>query len=248
MSGSKKAEVEYFELIANTDDGVWHSSGKPFTDVNRANIMMSMSQVFFNLPQSPCRLLDLGCGAGWTTNWYALSGYDAVGVDIAPAAVELAKKKFGDSSAQFFVSDYESLPYENEFDCAVFYDTLHHSNNVPAAIGKVYSALKDGGKLILSEPGKGHHDSKNAIMMREKFGVTENDLPPSLLVPILKKAGFSEVHVSSTMERLIVGKLAPKERWKQIVLTILGSRIVESLLLAGRVASKFDSGFVVAIK
>src|SRR4051794_23162093 len=57
------------------------------------------------------RVLDLGCGAGWTTLFLAESGFDAVGVDIAPAAVGMARsraERWG-VAARFELADIEEL-------------------------------------------------------------------------------------------------------------------------------------------
>ena len=39
------------------------------------------------------RLLDLGCGAGNNSVWYAERGYQVAGIDIAPSANERANER-----------------------------------------------------------------------------------------------------------------------------------------------------------
>jgi len=46
------------------------------------------------------RALDAGCGDGSVAAWLAQQGYDAMGVDIAVAAVERARAAFGDGSGR----------------------------------------------------------------------------------------------------------------------------------------------------
>ena len=43
------------------------------------------------LPATPARVLDLGCGTGWTSTFLALRGYTVVGQDIAPDMLSLAR-------------------------------------------------------------------------------------------------------------------------------------------------------------
>jgi SAM-dependent methyltransferase len=95
----------------------------------------------------------------------------------------------------FIVSDYESLGMEEQFDCAVFYDSLHHAVDENTALKGVYRALKPGGVCITVEPGKGHHlsrDSQNAIVA---YGVTEKEMPPCHIIRIGEQIGFSRFKV-----------------------------------------------------
>jgi SAM-dependent methyltransferase len=87
------------------------------------------------------------------------------------------------------------MTYRDEFDCAVFFDSLHHAEDEVAALKSVYNALRPGGVLVLSEPGKGHGTSAEAKEAMEKFGVTERDMPPALIVKAAKLAGFTSAKV-----------------------------------------------------
>ena len=40
----------------------------------------------------PCRVIDLGCGAGNYVIYLATKGFDATGVDISASAIDMAKK------------------------------------------------------------------------------------------------------------------------------------------------------------
>lgn len=59
------------------------------------------------------RILELGCGAGDQALWFAAQGYDAVGVDISPEAIDWAREKAAERSlaAQFEVGSVLALPF-----------------------------------------------------------------------------------------------------------------------------------------
>jgi SAM-dependent methyltransferase len=63
-----------------------------------------------NIP--PCRALDIGCGTGTNSVWLAQQGFDVIGVDLAPLAVERAEQRAHDAGAkvQFVVADVLQLP------------------------------------------------------------------------------------------------------------------------------------------
>ena len=75
----------------------------------------------------------------------------------------------------------------------LFFTCLHHAVNAQNAINSVYRALKPGGIFIAVEPGSGH--AKRAKPVMEKYGTTERDMPPSLIIKLGKLSGFSRAKV-----------------------------------------------------
>ena len=156
----KSGEIDYLKNIG--PQGSKDAFDKPFSDATRPKNLVDIGVVMALLPQPPARILDLGCGTGWTSWFLAKSGYDVVGQDIAQDMIDLAVRngeRYGTSSAKFVVSDYESAGYSEEFDAALFYDSLHHAEDERAAIRCAFRALKPGGALVTHEPGRGHFDS-----------------------------------------------------------------------------------------
>jgi SAM-dependent methyltransferase len=154
---------------------------------------MEVGAVFMLLPPPPSRVLECGCGPGWLTYFLAKSGYDVVGQDVNGQAVELAKKRalFQTTPCKpdFIICDYERLPFANQFDAVVFFDSLHHAVDLDGAITGALAALKAGGRLIASEPGVGHASASRQVV--EEYDVTDKDTPPSLTLRLGLKAGFS---------------------------------------------------------
>lgn len=75
------------------------------------------------------KLLELGCGAGDFTLWFAQKGFDVSGVDISPTAIEWAKKKSVEQNikAEFQVGDVIDLKNypDNLFDFVLDGHCLH---------------------------------------------------------------------------------------------------------------------------
>jgi ubiquinone/menaquinone biosynthesis C-methylase UbiE len=167
---------------------------KPFSDQRRGWYLMDIAQMLKHLPQPPARLLDIGVGSGWTSKIFALSGYDVVGVDIAPSMVELAKRNcHGLANIEFHVCDYEAGMDFGSFDCATIYDALHHSTDEQKVIKNTYNALKKGGLLVTVEPGRGHSQTTETLDATRKYGTTEKDMPFELQKLLMQRAGFSEI-------------------------------------------------------
>lgn len=193
----KDAEINYLAILAKKDqksieDVNDYHFRKPYCDHERSRYLMDLSQVLQLLPAPPKRLLDVGVGSGWTSRMFALSGYNVVGIDIAPDMVQLARALCeGVANVEFRVADFEHALDLGAFDCAVIYEALHHADNPGAALKSIYAALKPGGTLITVEPGRGHAVGSAEIMA--KFGTTERDMEFDIQLPLLRQAGFLSI-------------------------------------------------------
>ena len=188
---SKEGEKNYLKNLG--EEGIIHSLNKPFSDINCGEFLIGIGAVMSLFPPPPAKILDLGCGTGWTSIFFCKAGYEVTGVDISDFSISHAqnlKKKEQLNNVNFIVSDYEDLTFEDEFDCIVFFDSLHHSEDEALALKMAYRALRKNGICITSEPGKGHSHAESSINAVNKFKVTEKDMPSSKIIKYSKKAGF----------------------------------------------------------
>ncbi len=193
---AKQGEIDYLKNLGA--EGIAHALHKPFSDPACGNYLMELGAVLSLLPAPPARLLDLGCGTGWTSCWFAKRGYQVTGQDIAPDMIAQAQswqQREGLANLELVVCDYETMTFEAEFDCAVFFDSLHHAIDERLALQRVYQALKPGGVCITSEPGWGHSRNPATIQAVEQFGVTERDMPPGKIAKVAKQVGFRQARV-----------------------------------------------------
>lgn len=192
---AKQGEIDYLKKLG--PKGVEHAVNKPFSDQYCDINLMAMGAIMALLPQPPARLMDVGCGTGWTSLFFARRGFDVVGVDIAADMIDnanLLKQRQGVHNVRFVVGDYEDIHLDELFDCAVFYDSLHHAIDEESALRMVAKHLRPGGVCVTSEPGTGHAVAEGSVQAREKFDVTEKDMPPHWIMSVGKKVGFDRFH------------------------------------------------------
>jgi len=192
----KQDEIDYFKKVGRK--GIFHSINKPFSDEYSGHLLSDFSSVIFLLPSPPAKLLDLGCGTGWTSIFFAKRGYDVLGIDISHFAIkhaEISMQKERIKNLDFIVGDYENLNFSNEFDCVIFFDSLHHSENPEKALKSAYNALKLNGICIAVEPGKNHLKSKHTQEIIKDYNLNESEMPPNKICYLGKKAGFRTVKV-----------------------------------------------------
>jgi SAM-dependent methyltransferase len=193
---SKEGEIRYLEDTG--EEGIKFIMNKPFSLRRCAEYLMEIGAVLSLLPSPPGKVLDLGCGAGWTSCFFAKRGYDVTGVDICKDKIQCAneiKQRENIDHLRFLAGDYENMVFDREFDCAVFFDSLHHSIDEEAAMRVVYHALRPGGICMTSEPGRGHARTRESIDAIRRDNVTERDMPPGRIITAAKKAGFREFRV-----------------------------------------------------
>jgi len=100
------------------------------------------------------RLLDAGCGTGENTLLAAVAGADAVGVDLAPHAIERARAKAADRgvTARFEVGDLLDLgwlgrTFDTVIDSGVFH--VFDDENRGRYVASLASVLPPGGTVYL---------------------------------------------------------------------------------------------------
>lgn len=240
-----QGEHEYFEKIGH--DGMQHATHKPWSDAECGLYLMELGAMLGLMPERG-RLLDMGCGTGWTSVMFAKRGYDVVGTDLVPQAIAAGyqlKEKEGLENLQFVAADYESLSFREEFDVVVFFDCLHHAVDEVSALQSAWRALKPGGICITSEPGLGHARRSAAVMA--EFGTIERDMHPAKIIRSGKKAGFREfsVHPHASYLYIALYRQTANSRLGKL-LRIPGMRTLVGLFTV--LLSKHQAGIVVLRK
>lgn len=195
----KAGEVAYIDTVTRVDnvrreDFVRYLAEKPFSDGDAAGYLEDVAQMLGLLPPKPARILDLGTGSGWTSEFYARCGYEVVGLDISPEMIEIARHRIAPGlELSFAVSDYEEPASCGLFDAVTVYDALHHAIDESLAIRQAYDALKPGGWFLCLEPGRGHSQTEESVSVMKKYGTTEKDMPYDHVRELLERQGFSNV-------------------------------------------------------
>jgi ubiquinone/menaquinone biosynthesis C-methylase UbiE len=107
-------------------------------------------------------VLDIGCGAGGKTIFYASKGVNKiVGVEVLgkykQEAENLAKKFGVEDKFEFVCADAANTPFSDEsFDTIIMNDAMEHVDEPEKVIEECYRILKKNGKLYLNFPPYNH--------------------------------------------------------------------------------------------
>jgi len=103
---------------------------------------------------TPCKTIDLGCGAGNYAIYLSTLGFDVTGVDSSQAAIEIAREnaKTKGVNCHFIVADVLGSLNEvtDTYDFAYDWELLHHiyPEEREKYIENVNRILKPGGKYL----------------------------------------------------------------------------------------------------
>lgn len=190
----KRSEIAFPGLVGESGQA-WLRS-KPFRNTPRetARHIIDFGYILQLLELLPgMTLCELGCGPGWMTRLAARHGVSAVGYDLSPEMVAIAREVSANegSDASFEVGDMEALDLGRRFDTCLIYDALHHSPRADLVLQSAYLALRPGGQLLLAEPNWKHRfQGRDAT---EQWGTTELGYTPRRFKKLLRGAGFNTV-------------------------------------------------------
>jgi len=96
-------------------------------------------------------VLEVGCGRGSLSAYFADAGWDCTLLDISPAAIEVAKNAFAANGlkASFDIGDCLSLPYPDaSFDLIFSIGLLEHFEKIDQVISEQVRVITPGGLFI----------------------------------------------------------------------------------------------------
>lgn len=108
--------------------------------------------------------LDLGCGGGRDAIYLSENGFSVTGIDLAPAAIEIAKQRAQEVGATvtWTVGDVLNLPFlDKTFDLVTDRACFHHiaNHDRPIYVREVSRILKPGAALIIRGSSRSCKDS-----------------------------------------------------------------------------------------
>jgi 2-polyprenyl-3-methyl-5-hydroxy-6-metoxy-1,4-benzoquinol methylase len=138
------------------------------------------------------KILDVGCGLGYSLEAYSKKNMEAYGMESSAFAVEAAKKNTKFDVIQHSIED-KTIWKENFFDAVTLHDVFEHLSQPISALNEVNRILKVNGIIYihtLNWAGLGRKlDGLNWPLLNPPAHLSY--WTPKTLVYALKKTGFS---------------------------------------------------------
>ena len=161
------------------------------------------------------KVLDVGCGTGEHTILLTGLGYDVLGIDFAPEAVEQARRNADakGAGARFEVADAMNLPadprYDTILDSALFH--IFDDADRPKYVASLHRTVLPGGivhVLALSDQGRGFGPQVSGETIRDAFG---DGWELEALEPATYRGVVTEVHADAI--GLPIGSRVDEPAW-----------------------------------
>jgi SAM-dependent methyltransferase len=167
------------------------------------------------------QVLDVGCGPGWMSEYLARCGYWVTGIDISEDMVEIARlrvaripEQVGDAVeplAEFHAMPVREMPWNDRFDAAILYDTMHHFDDEVETLRVILRTLVPGGRIYIREgarPAPGSEGEQALIAEMRTHRTLESPFDPRYLIEVVREAGFEDVRRLIEVDELVaVGDL-----------------------------------------
>ena len=149
------------------------------------------------------RVLDVGCGNGFTAGQFLQRGCSVTGIDLSISGIEIARKTYPGGRFEVLPADSLILASLNEqpFDLVISTEVIEHLYAPRSYAAGCFAALRPGGRFICTTPYHGY--LKN--LMLSIFGRWDSHANPlwdgghiklwsrKTLTKLLAEAGFTKM-------------------------------------------------------
>lgn len=175
-------------------------------------------------------LLDLGCGAGENSVYFARQGANCVAADYSPGMVEVALKLAAANQVQVEGKVVNAMAIDfpdNTFDVVYASNLLHHIPDPTLAIKEMHRILKPGGKACFWDPLR-HNPVINVYRRIATKVRTEDEMPLDITIVNFVKSHFSQTQYDTFwiatlwifLRFYLIEKVDPNQEryWKKIII------------------------------
>lgn len=113
-----------------------------------------------HLPRRRCRVLEIGCGDGELAAALLQRRCSVVAIDQDPEAVTVARRRGVDARRAHWPDFGDGL-----FDAILFTRSLHHVEDLKAAVAQAVRQLRPGGRLLVEDFDFGAADAATAMWL-----------------------------------------------------------------------------------
>ena len=176
------SEPEFWDTKASDLDGkavsMWPNNS--LNDLYHAEQLQTIKQLAPNVQD--LKILDIGCGIGRMSRYFAKQGAQVTGSDFSAKTVEIARAQSEGNNPSYRVESLYDLEEQDTYDLIVSWGVVtvacRNAQELSDIAHRIHRALKPTGSLIFLEP------------IHKGFLHRVLDLPLKQFLSIFEQAGF----------------------------------------------------------
>ncbi|MDO9540813.1 MAG: class I SAM-dependent methyltransferase [Kiritimatiellia bacterium] len=177
------------------------------TDAGRLHDATQKQAVLSMLPSAAAgkrgSLLDVGCGTGHWSVFFAEHGFDVTGIDVSPKMIAVAQARNA-LHCRFAVADVIKLPFLNgDFDLVSAMTVLEFVPDARRTCAEMMRCLKSGGFLMAGVLNRLTRINRERIAARAEPYASARMFAPEELRKLLSE--FGDVNILVTTEHEMGG-------------------------------------------
>lgn len=144
---SKKQWEEYYKELPH-----WATSLKP------SKLTLNFIKLFKKYCVTKGKILEIGCGNGRDSFFFAYHGFSVTGIDISQRAIAICKKNktafikkriIKKSQIKFLVADTEKLLFKEKSFIGVYSIGVLHNTNLEKSLKELARVIKNNGLIVI---------------------------------------------------------------------------------------------------
>jgi SAM-dependent methyltransferase len=141
---------DQFDLRGTGETGLSLAYNRACYDLRRRVLARALEEA--GIEPRGRAVLDVGCGAGFFTDYYLNRGARVTGIDIAPTSVARLRERHPE--ARFVLADVSETPIDGRFDIVNAFDVLYHitdDSRWEQALHHLARAVAPAGALLVTD-------------------------------------------------------------------------------------------------
>jgi len=190
-TSENSSTFDFATLARNYEQWYLTPAGRMYDQLEKAAV-----RKFLPKGQSSNRLLDVGCGSGHWSRFFASCGYEVAGIDISPEMIQVANLYKADQ-CRFQVADAGELPFQDHsFDVVTAITTLEFVSKPSAVVSEMFRCVRRGGKLIAGVLNRLAPVNRRRIARGKEPYISGRLFSPTEVRNIFEPYGRVQIHIA----------------------------------------------------
>ncbi len=178
------------------------------SEFDLARFRLTVEQIKRFMPDSNTKIFEVGCATGLLLSQLKQAGFGGVmGLDPSPVCSRIAGEAYGVPVKTGAISD--DLSDVGPVDLLILIGVMEHIRDLSAALEKMTSMLRPGGRIFVTVPDASRYDTGDDAPFQEFSMEHINYFGPRTISNLMARFGFRTLFTEQGMQRCSANTVTP---------------------------------------